>query len=420
MATFYKGFVYETGVSADLTIEGLPIVVEPAESSRVRTTLPAGTRTEVASIEAESVEALACAYIDEVLLPERDRKRAEHLAILNEGVPTWNEWRRAHPHIRPTLADAQLEDFTVRDLEDCDFSYANLCRARLPRVNLRRASFHQAILAGADLSEAHLEGANFCRTDLYETNLTGAWLTDANLQGVQLAKTTLAGAHLRGCTVYGLSAWDLRDAPADQDRLRIRYTAANQRRWDAQEHGGTRTTIEKEVEVDGLDLASFMYLTLNNRNISRVIDAAGKKWVLILGRFTEGTEVLDAIEDALKAWQYIPIIFDFPPPERRDLIETLLLLAGLSAFVVVEMTNPRSTPLEVQAIAPNYGVPIVPIVRGHATVPAMLCGLRKFQWVHAPIRYETEADLISKLRTWVDTRAAREAERLIQWDAATG
>jgi len=161
-----------------------------------------------------------------------------------------------------------------------------------------------------------------------------------------------------------------------------------------------------------------MYLTLNNRNISRIIDAAGKRWVLILGRFTDSKAVLEEIEEALKDWHYIPIIFDFPPPERKDLIETLLLLAGLSGFVVVEMTNPRSTPLEVQAIAPNYGVPILPIIRGDATMPAMAAGLRKYPWVHAPIRYATTAELIPKLRAWVDTQAALAAQRLVEWQAA--
>jgi hypothetical protein len=33
----------------------------------------------------------------------------------------------------------------------------------------------------------------------------------------------------------------------------------------------------------------------------------------------------------------------------------------MSAFVIVEITNPRSTPMELQAIASSYGVPIVPI-----------------------------------------------------------
>jgi len=381
-ATFYKGFVYETGVSGKLMIEGVLTRVGAAN-------------------DADSVDDLAHRYIDKVLLRRRNRIRAEHLAILNKGVPAWNRWRRENPAILPTLAGAKRKDFAKTKLQGCDFSYTNLCQARLPpNIHLERASFHQAILACADLSKAHLEGANFCRTDFYETNLTEAWLTNANLQGVQLAKTKLAGAHLRGCTVYGLSAWDLRDTPADEDHLRIRYTAVAERSSESEDQRSNAKEVLKEIEVDGLDLASFMYLTLNNRNISRIIDAASQKWVLILGRFTEGKEILKAIEDELKG-KYIPIIFDFPPPDRRDLIETLLLLAGLSAFVIVEMTNPRSTPLEVQAIVPNFGVPVLPIVRGKATVPAMVSGLRKFQWVHAPIRYKDKKNLIRKLRAWV-------------------
>ena len=250
MATFYKGFVYETGISGGLMIEGVPPSVK--------------------ANDAESVDHFAKRYIDNVLRPGRDKARAAHLAILKKGVGAWNRWRRKRTAVRPTLADADLRSF--KNLNDCDFSHTNLCGAKMSRVHLRGASFHQAILARANLSYAHLEGANFCRTDLYETNLTGAWLTGANLQGVQLAKTKLARAHLRGCTVYGLSAWDLRDAPAEQDQLRIRYTAATEGH-----------EVEREVEVDGLDLASFMYLTLNNRNISRIIDAASKKWVLLLG-----------------------------------------------------------------------------------------------------------------------------------------
>jgi len=383
MATFYKGFVYETDVSDRLMIDG---VVTPFDAA------------------ANDADSVARRYIDKKLLRGRDKIRAKHLGILNNGVAKWNRWRLEHPEVRPTLAYVKHADFHSTELRGCDFSYTNLCEAQLPpRVHLEGASFHQAILAKADLSEAHLEGANFCRTDLYETNLTGAWLTNANLQGVQLAKTRLAGAHLSGCTVYGLSAWDLRDVPADAHGLRIRYTAANEHLSDAVNHSLGGEGGVKELEVDGLDLASFMYLTLNNRNISRIIDAASQKWVLILGRFTEGKEILEAIEGAMKEWGFIPIIFDFPQPDSRDLIETLLLIAGLSAFVVVEMTNPRSTPLEVMAIVPNYAVPVLPIVRGKATVPAMLSGLRKFRWVHTPISYEDPKDLIPQLFAWVET-----------------
>jgi len=388
MAIFYKGFVYETDVSGRLMIEG---VVRPFDAA------------------ARDADSEARRYIDMELLPGRDEIQAKHLGILNKGgVAEWNRWRSEHPEVRPTLACAKPADFHSTELRGCDFSYTNLCQAQLPTgIHLEGASFHQAILAKANLSKAHLEGANFCRTDLYETDLTDAWLTNANLQGVQLAKTKLAGAHLSGCTVYGLSAWDLRDVPADAHGLRIRYTPAIEHLSDAVNHSrvseGEVELEVKELEVDGLDLASFMYLTLNNRNISRIIDAASQKWVLILGRFTEGKEILEAIEGAMKEWGFIPIIFDFPPPDSRDLIETLLLIAGLSAFVVVEMTNPRSTPLEVMAIVPNYAVPVLPIVRGEATEPAMVGGLRKFRWVQKPIRYREEKDLIPQLCAWVES-----------------
>jgi hypothetical protein len=382
MATFYKGFVYETSVSGKPMIEG----IVPPKAKKLR--------------DAKALDTFAQRYINEVLLPRRDWIRDEHLAILNKGLPAWNRWRRMHPDVRPILAFAKKKDFTCKNLQGCDFSYTNLCQAHLPpHIHLERASFHQAILARANFSKAHLEGANFCRTDLYETNLTSAWLTGANLQGVQLAKTKLKDARLRGCTVYGLSAWDLRDIPKNQDQLRIRYTPAIEQ-YSASKARKLKATEEKEVEVDGLDLASFIYLTLNNRNISRIIDATSQKWVLILGRFTIGKEILKAIESVLER-DYIPIIFDFPPPKRKDLIETLLVMGGLCAFVVVEMTNPRSTPLEVQAIVPNFGVPVLPIIKGKATVPAMISGLRKFNWVQESIRYKGKKDLIRKLGTWV-------------------
>ena len=164
MAKFHKGFVYETDVSHRLMIEG--VVLE---------------RFDAGTSDADSV---AEQYIDEVLLDRRDMIRAEHLEILNKGVAEWNRWRQMFPYVRPTLAYAKAEDFKEKNLQGCDFSYTNLCHARLPPdIHLEGASFHQAILACADLREAHLEGANFCRTDLYETDLTGAWLTNANLQG---------------------------------------------------------------------------------------------------------------------------------------------------------------------------------------------------------------------------------------------
>jgi hypothetical protein len=32
----------------------------------------------------------------------------EHLEILNQGVESWNKWRKENPHIKPDLSEAFL------------------------------------------------------------------------------------------------------------------------------------------------------------------------------------------------------------------------------------------------------------------------------------------------------------------------
>jgi len=56
------------------------------------------------------------------------------------------------------------------------------------------------------------------------------------------------------------------------------------------------------------------------------------------------------------------MLFDFEKPAERDFTETILTSAGLSLFIVADTSNPRSSPLELQAIMPNYMVPFVPII----------------------------------------------------------
>jgi len=395
MAYFYKGFVYECGVSAPLTIEGCPIVVEyPPKGTRFEATLPRppGSKNASKPIKEWSRHALAKRYIENSgARRHRDRVRRMYLEILRRKKDGWNCWRRTFPHLHPVLSGANLckevNRGTIENLDGYNFSYTNLTQANLHCVSLKSANFHQAILAKANLSGAHVEGANFCRTDLYETNFKGAHFAGANLQGVQLAKTDLRGADLRGCNVYGLSAWDLQlDDEKLQRDLRITYQPL-----------GTGSETEEVAVVDGLDLAAFIYMTLNNVNISRVFDATSRKWVLLLGRFTKHKGVLERLRTELKARKYVPIIFDFSKPEHRDLIETVVLLAGMSALVIVDITDPRSTPMELQAIAPTYGVPIVPIIGGKSREFGTFPALRKFPWVLPTVAYRSIDDLAGGL-----------------------
>jgi uncharacterized protein YjbI with pentapeptide repeats len=354
MAYFYKGFTYEFGIH-----ESTPLVIE-------------GRRIE----NAEPKHEVAIEYIKSRLLNRRDSVKALHMDELRRcknDRNEWNAWRAERPEVRPILADADLKPF--RNLDGFDFSYTNFGESDLSDMSLKGANFHQAILAAANFTKADLEGANFCRADLYETNFSGAILRNANLQGTQLVRTMMDGAELEGCLIYGLSAWDLK-GQAKETGLRVRYRAG---------------TNDHEVEAyaDSLALATFMHLTSDRVNIGRVIEATSQKWVLLLGRFTdESKEVLKALDEGLRNNRLMPIIFDFPPAGRRDLIETLILLAGLSAFVVVDITEPRSTPLELMAIAPTYAVPILPIQRKESEPFAMFSGLARYPWVRKVLTYE--------------------------------
>jgi len=413
MADFHRGFVYERDVSARLTIEGRPIELIRPKARRYAARLPCGEDT----VEEDTLDDLVESYVRKSgALANRIRKRNRQTKRLAEGKDAWNKWRLAHPDLHPMFAGADLTKIDLRKtpghpLDGYDFSYTNFTEANLSGLSLRRANFHQAILAKANCSEAHLERANFCRTDLYETNFQGAHFKSANLQGVQLAGTDLRGADLSNCKIYGLSAWDLfLDNETKQDQLRVRYQPR-----------GTGSDAKEEVTVDSLDLAAFIYLTLNNQNISRVFDATGRKWVLLLGRFGERLPLLQRLRRELTKRQYVPIIFDFSQPKDRDLIETVVLLAGMSAFVIVDITDPQSTPMELQAIAPTFGVPIVPIIcsnkskRAFGTFPAF----RKFFWVLKLVRYRTVEGLVECLDSSIIKPAANLAQVLERVKSST-
>jgi hypothetical protein len=119
--------------------------------------------------------------------------------------------------------------------------------------------------------------------------------------------------------------------------------------------------------------SQFVYLLLNNEKIRDIIDTVGKKGVLLLGRFTEGRiAVLDRLRDELRKRGYLPIVFNFDKPETKDFTETVRLLAGLSKFVIADISNPKSSPLELQATVAEIRIPFQPITQEGEQPFAML------------------------------------------------
>jgi hypothetical protein len=180
---------------------------------------------------------------------------------------------------------------------------------------------------------------------------------------------------------------------------------------------------EPVITVDNIKIAQFIYLLLNNAEIRDVVDTVGRKGVLLLGRFTEGRiAVLERLQEELRKRDFLPMVFNFDKPEVKDFTETVRLLAGLSHFVIVDITNPRSAPLELQAIVPEYMIPFVPIIEKDEEPFAMFRDLwiKHREWVLDPIRYPSVDRLIEVLDTKIVGPAkarfadllARKAEKL--------
>ena len=320
----------------------------------------------------------------------------EHVAMLKKGVAAWNAWRLEIGYIRPDLTGAQLFAANLSradlagadlskaflreaDLRDAYLTGANLSGADLIGANLSRAHLPGANLSGAALSWANLSGANLAGADLSraflnEASLSSAFLSEAHLieaslQGAILVDTNLSGADLTGCRVHGASAWGLKlDERTKQQNLVI-------------------TRGEPAITVDNIEVAQFIYLLLHNQKIRDVIDTIGKKGVLLLGRFTEGRmEVLKRLREKLRDIGFVPMVFNFDKPETKDFTETVRLLCNLSKFVIVDITNPRSAPLELQATVPDYMVPFAPILQQGEEPFSMFVDLQnKYDWVLQPV-----------------------------------
>jgi uncharacterized protein YjbI with pentapeptide repeats len=347
-----------------------------------------------------------------------------HIAELGKGVVSWNAWR-GEKLVRADLSNADLNHAELREanlegadlraaiLSGADLSGASLRGADLREANLREALLMEADLRGADLGGASLVDAILNRADLSGMDLQGACLqgaslnsthlANANLSGadlefVRLKNTDLAGADLTGCRVHGASVWGAKLDGAKQQNLVI--TSEN----------------EPEITVDNIEVAQFVYLLLRNQNVRDVIDTIGKKGVLLLGRFTEGRiEILGRLRAKLREFGFVPIVFNFDKPQTKDFTETIQLLANLSHFVIVDITNPKSTPLELQATVPDNMIPFAPILQKGEDAFAMFRDLQnKFDWVLDVVVYPSPDRLIEVLEDEIVRPAEAKFNQLLE------
>ena len=302
--------------------------------------------------------------------------------------------------------------FKSADFRDSQMRGARLAHTRWLGADLVRADLRGADLRGASFEAARLDdalfdastqaaGASFVGASLSGAQLSGVDLSGCDLRGTSLVRADLRGASLVGARVYGCAAWDL---VLDEDEA-------------------VRARLHADLSIDpgggplpsapNLELAQFVSLLLNNPKLRDVIDTVAQRGVLLLGRFTpERGEVLDALRDALRERGLYPMLFDFPPPGARDTRETVKVLAGLSAFVIADVSDASSVPLELEALVTDYLIPFVIVKQEDCNGFAMLDTLysRARDRLSEPHAYADTQHLLDNLDDLVCWAQARTAE----------
>ncbi|MBV8694379.1 MAG: pentapeptide repeat-containing protein [Chloroflexi bacterium] len=105
---------------------------------------------------------------------------ADQLAIVQQGVQVWNQWRQQNPTITPDLSGA--------DLSEAKLSGIDLSNANLSNTDLNNSDLSNANLAGTNLNSSDLHGANARGANFTNSDLTGANLNNADLRGTGINK----------------------------------------------------------------------------------------------------------------------------------------------------------------------------------------------------------------------------------------
>ena len=163
----------------------------------------------------------------------------KHLEWLLAGVSSWNARRIHSPSLHPDFSQLDIRtafeeadqckpaqrlqlneiNFTAADLSGaslsrCDLLFAKMDRAVLNFADLSGANLLKASLRGAELRNAIVVGADLGETDLLRAELSHARLARAKLGNSKLAYANLTSARLRGADLFSsdLRHSNLKDA----------------------------------------------------------------------------------------------------------------------------------------------------------------------------------------------------------------
>ncbi len=380
-----------------------------------------------------------------------------------QGIDIWNHWREENPKAQ---IDLRLAKLSRMNLDGVKLDYANLWEAdlhesSLKEANLVGANLSQAHLDKANLSKAHLHGADLSYARLYETtldeaslwiaqldhanisnasvvkvNLSGARLTNSQLSGSNFSESIFSGADLRGanllganlrsadfkganlsgvdlcqadirfadltcailvgakvdqaniseCHVYGVHTWDLEGDFAEQKDLFLTRT------WEA------------PITLDNIQIAEFVNPILHKPGLRNATHAPVFNSILFLGRFSDFDRylLLQGLKEQVRRIHLSPVVFNLDFAESSALYPKVKTLAGLTLFVIVDVSQCGSDLAQLDAVLPEHPTPVVPIYQKDDSAHAILDAMQtKYPWVMKAVPYSRADDLLQGWRTLI-------------------
>lgn len=297
--------------------------------------------------------------------------------ILMQGPKIWNAWRERNPgpihfakphwYDSPGVGDLQVKGMNRINFSGMNLSSISVSGAFAEGLNLQGSVFEDSHFEEGDFSRANFSGATFRNTKFNKTILTGAFFDDATFVNCNLNRVNLVGAsfHIKEITetvVYGIAAWDMQTSDdMKQSKLVIEKTYALYS--DLIQQG------KVPMMVDDIELAQFVYYLSNHKKIRDALNILNDRGVLLLGRFKDGgLERLYSMREWFQGKGYMAMIFDFLRPDNLSLTETVVTMAGLSKFVVVDLSG-SSIPAELQSILSQIKKPVLAFGDPYALFP---------------------------------------------------
>ncbi|MGH1364687.1 MAG: pentapeptide repeat-containing protein [Calditrichia bacterium] len=266
----------------------------------------------------------------------------EHLAILEEGVHSWNKWRLANAEVRPILSRTRLK---AGDFRGIDFRNTDLTDTDLSGSDIRNSDLRGVILSNADLSSANLGNVNLNNTILVRTNLTGADLSGASVCGLGLEQVAL-------------------------DNVREHSLVVSYRN-------------EPYIAVDGLTFSQFVHRIVHDDDAGVLVNGYREKAVLLVGAFTESRRTIrKAVSQKLREQGYLPVVFDYETLNAPGVLEKMHSLAAICRFIVADVTGTATLLSELREFVPSLNaVSVQPIAYSQEVDPSGFSKYEALDWM---------------------------------------